>query len=277
MIGLLVIYIRNIYNSNYFPQIDRSYCLDIARIVYRVLDNTSSSNKYEYFLIDTREIYGYLGIKQIDYISIISQINNNLQLGDNNLIQYSKNIFSYLFNTMGGATAEFNPNFLYYWLNLGKDISDEIYKLYIELGKYVTSCGSIMKNDEEISSFSPISSDWNWQSTDNFYIGILNNSNQIIFNLEKFNINSSSLSCSYWNGLIWKNLVIIDDTSNNGVTMSQSGMITFNIPSDWPLATKNQVFGSGISNPLYWLRFNVNHNLATNTGYLIINNVVYLV
>jgi hypothetical protein len=129
------IYIRNIYNSEFFKQPDTTTSIDLARIIFRINDTTDLNNhKYEYYIIDQREIYGYFGLKQIEALNIMYSINNYINFSDYNSIDYIKYIFSYMFNDMSGSDGEFSPDFITFWEDQGKEISETILELYDELG-----------------------------------------------------------------------------------------------------------------------------------------------
>lgn len=130
-------YDRNIYNNNYFPQLDSNNIIDICKIVYRINDTTDSENmKYEYYLIDSREINGFFGFKQIDILGILLNLSNNIKFTQINSVDLIKSIFSYLFNEMSGTGGEFSPDFITYWNSyLSPDsVSQTIQDLYDELG-----------------------------------------------------------------------------------------------------------------------------------------------
>jgi len=130
------IYIRNILNEEYFPQIEGENIFNIAKIIWRISDTTSNDTdeyKYEYFIIDCREIFGRYGLHQIEGFSLINVLYDGINFSDTNLVDLIKSVFSYLFNDMSGTGNEFSPDFITYWTDQGKTISTTIQSLYDEL------------------------------------------------------------------------------------------------------------------------------------------------
>lgn len=122
-------YIKRIYDTSLFPQPPVG-SIDIGRIVWRIgtTEGSIEDHIYEYYIIDTRKVYGYYGLKQIEGMmickSIFDSISSNYDMSD-----VIKQYWSVVFNDMSWGAG----GFITYWEDLGKTVSDTIKDLYTEL------------------------------------------------------------------------------------------------------------------------------------------------
>ena len=97
---------------------------------------------------------------------------------------------------------------------------------------------------------------------------------------------ASVLTVKYWNGTAWATTSATDNTASTGVTLAQTGTVTWTVPSAWVMAPLNAAKGGnevgtgdttleiGVARePYYWVRAEVSVLLttpATLTGILAI-------
>jgi hypothetical protein len=129
----MTLYYNKFYDSNYFRQPDSSY-IDLARIVWRIedtTDNNRNNHKFEYYVIDNRDLFGYYGLKQTDILDTIHAIINNIEFTDyDNMVIQLETLFSFIFNDMS-----WDPNFKDYWEGQGKTLSPTLLDLYNRLAE----------------------------------------------------------------------------------------------------------------------------------------------
>jgi len=118
-------FVKHAYNSDYFYQPDATN-IDIARIVYRVADTTGDNQIYEYYLIDTRQVAGAYGLRQIDAISLIKPVYIALKATET-LTTEAEALFSTLFDMDWGTSFED------YWADAGKSLDSTLTSLLAEL------------------------------------------------------------------------------------------------------------------------------------------------
>lgn len=74
------------------------------------------------------------------------------------------------------------------------------------------------------------------------------------------NVNTATMTASYFNGAGWASLTITDGTLSSGNTLgADSGSITFTIPYDWQPYTIDETDG-------YWVRFTPSADLSSDSG-----------
>lgn len=82
---------------------------------------------------------------------------------------------------------------------------------------------------------------------------------------------ATSLTVEYWNGSAWTAVDdLIDQTSSGGITLAQSGFISWQNPGDWQPSAQT---GVDADVELYWIRLKVNDQITATTAVQAILNL----
>jgi hypothetical protein len=99
-------------------------------------------------------------------------------------------------------------------------------------------------------------------TTDHFWVHSPDQYNAITIEMKVSNLVASVLSAAYWNGEALTALAITDGTDFEGKTLSQSGKVSWTLPTDWKMNIPfNQFMSRG-----YWIRFTVSVALTATTA-----------
>ena len=138
--------------------------------------------------------------------------------------------------------AWFVPNGLIHWETAAQVDIDEAHRIdELSTGITVTSGGYI-------------------------YVGVANapekfNKIQINLGTTKNAVAASTLTGEYWDGDDWQSLASFNDgTASGGVTLAQSGTITFDLPRDWFIGEVEDIDG-------YYVRLKPDKNLTANIDF----------
>lgn len=114
-------YLRNAYSPEVFPQAPE-YAIDIGRIIWRIGTTESGSDPiYEYYLIDSREAYGFYGWRQIETVGMTSDIYAAFDNIDETLSDKVKKLWEILLNEMSWGSGGFIDYWTSYWTNYWND------------------------------------------------------------------------------------------------------------------------------------------------------------
>lgn len=107
------------------------------------------------------------------------------------------------------------------------------------------------------SDFTPPIRQYASNATNNFLVGSTRPLQGVKLYVADANNTASTLTGSYWNGASWTALSLTDNTSSGGISLAQTGTVTFTSTA----TTAKQRYVNG--NALYWYQFTLSAGYAT--------------
>ena len=107
------------------------------------------------------------------------------------------------------------------------------------------------------SDFTPPIRQYASNATNNFLVGSTRPLQGVKLYVADANNTASTLTGSYWNGVSWTALSLTDNTSSGGISLAQTGTVTFTSTAN----TAKQRYVNG--NALYWYQFSLSAGCAT--------------